>query len=274
MTGFVRFTRCHHPATLSSGVPMERNSTSEAIVLTNRRWGELHRLVTLLSPTLGIFDAVAYGARKGKLAGGIEPFTIGTFYLYHNGAKNTYSITDIDPQYRVDAIRTDLRRLYTANTLAELAMRMHGGDFSELYSVLCNHVLLLSDDSVDPRRVLIQYIWKFVRIMGLEPDLTACPVCSRTFGEQEILSFNTGLHVPCCDKCADVDTGGFELALGPGARRYLILTRTLSDHDSVLVELSETATLRLVGYMIRYVTNILGGPLRSLAGGVLQGTMQ
>ena len=30
---------------------MERNITSEAIVLKSRRWGELHRRITLLSPS-------------------------------------------------------------------------------------------------------------------------------------------------------------------------------------------------------------------------------
>jgi hypothetical protein len=66
-----------------------------------------------------------------------------------------------------------------------------------------------------------------------------------------------------------VDTEGFELAMGPGARRYLLLTKGLEESDSVSIELSETATLRMIRYLMRYVTNILGQPLSSLSGGVL-----
>lgn len=248
---------------------MERNLTTEAIVLAHRRWGDLHRLVTMLSPTLGLLDAVAYGARKGKLAGGIEPFSIGTFFLYHNQVKKVYSVSDIELDFQGGAIREDLVRLYLANAMAELSMRMHGGDHAELFAVLRSHLFSLGDRETEPRVVFIQFVWRFIGIMGLEPDLDACPSCGKRYGEKDVLSFNTALHVPCCSECADVDAEGYEFALGPGARHYLTLTRTLDDRSAVSVMLSETATERLFRYMVRYATNILGSPLRSLAGGVL-----
>ncbi len=248
---------------------MERNLTSDAIVLTHRRWGDLHRLVTLLSPELGIFDAVAYGARKGKLAGGIEPGTLGTVYLYHNPTRKEYSLVDVQPLYTVEHIRDDLPRLYAGQTMTELALRMHGGDYAKLYEELGSALILLESGEADTRLILIQYIWRFIAIMGLDPDMAYCPICSAAYGDQEILSFNTGLHTPCCAHCGDVDSESYELALGPGARRYLTLTRTLAACEAVTVQLSETAAIRLGRYMIRYVTNILGGPLKTLSGGVL-----
>ncbi|HLW22393.1 MAG TPA: DNA repair protein RecO [Sphaerochaetaceae bacterium] len=251
------------------GPRMERNLTSDAIVLTHRRWGDLHRLVTLLSPDLGIFEAVAYGARKGKLAGGIEIGTLGTVYLYHNRTRGDYTLVDVDPEHTVERIRDDLPRLYTAQTMTEMALRMHGGDFEQLYRELGSALILLESGEADPRLILIQYIWRFISIMGLESELASCPICSNEYGEQEILSFNTGLHTPCCARCGDVDSTSYELALGPGARRYLTLTRTLDVQEAVSVQLSETAAIRLGRYMIRYVTNILGGPLKTLSGGVL-----
>lgn len=252
---------------------MERNLTTEAIVLTSRRWGELHRLVTLLSPTLGVFDAVAYGARKGKLAGGIEPFAIGTYFLYHDRVRKEYSIKDIELENQDPSIKENLTRLYAGHAMAEMAMRMHGGDHEELYGVLTSHIKLLGSESTEPRRLCIQFIWRLIDIMGLAPDLEACPLCGRQYNDREILSFHTGLHSPCCSSCADIDREGFELALGPGARRYLSLTRPLDPGIAVSVELSEAATQRLFSYMVRYVTNILGSPLRSLIGGVLLETM-
>lgn len=248
---------------------MERNISIEGIVLTNRRWGELHRKITLLSPELGVFDAVAYGARKGKLAGGIEPCTIGTFYLYHNRARSEYSLKDVQPIGSTGSLREDIVRLYIAHAMVEMALRMHGGDYGVLYRIMGSFLVLLQEQSIDPRLVLIQFIWKFIGIMGLQPDLRSCPICFTSYDESEILSFNTGLHTACCAQCGDVDTEGFELAMGPGARRYLLLTKGLEESDSVSIELSETATLRMIRYLMRYVTNILGQPLSSLSGGVL-----
>ena len=82
-------------------------------------------------------------------------------------------------------------------------------------------LVLLDQSCVDPRLVFIQYIWKFIVIMGLEPDLISCPICGTPYNDKERLSFNTGLHTPCCGDCGDVDSEGFEYALGPGGRRYL-----------------------------------------------------
>ena len=71
---------------------MEKNLTCQAIVLANKKWGDLHRLVTLISPTLGLFEVV-YGARKGN-GGWIEPFSMGTFFLYSNRPRRGYTLKD------------------------------------------------------------------------------------------------------------------------------------------------------------------------------------
>jgi DNA repair protein RecO (recombination protein O) len=247
---------------------MERNLTSSAIVLTHRRWGDLHRLVTLLSADLGVFTAVAYGARKGKLAGGIEPGTIGNCFLYRNPTRNEYTLTDVDVIFSVDAIREDLRRLYAAHVMIEIAMRMHGGDYAALYQTLGTSLMLLQSPEVAPHLDLIQYIWRWISIMGLESDLTVCPICSTAYADDEILSFHAGMHTPCCAQCGTVDSSDFVYALGPGGRRYLAYTRTLAEADAVLVPLSETASARMLRYMIRYAETILGSSLKSLSGGI------
>ena len=248
---------------------MERNLTSEAIVLTHRKWGDLHRLVTLLSPDLGLCTAVVYGARKGKLAGGIEPGTMGTYYLYHNRTRKEYTLVDVDPQHTIEHIRDDLPRFYCLQAMIEMAMRMHGGDFSSLYHVLGTFLILLESGQHNTRQILIQYIWRFIGILGLEPDLTTCPVCSTHYEKSEVLSFHTGLHTPCCRQCGDVDFESYEFVLGPGARKYLLLTQALGEIDAVQLTLSETAAKRMIRYMVRYITNILGNPLKTLSGGVL-----
>lgn len=249
---------------------MERNLTISAVVLRSRRWGDLHRMVTLASAELGIIDALAYGARKGKLAGRIGLFLIGVFFLYHNPIRGDYTIVDVEPAVAAEHIRADLRRMYIASFMAELVLKMHGGDSQALYDLISHSFALLDAQATGTAdTVLIQFIWRLIDISGLEPDLVACPICERLYGAEEALSFNTAMHAPCCTVCADVDVANGEMALGPGARRYLLYTAGIPLGEAVGVQLSETATERIRLYMLRYAAIIADGVLKSLGGSLL-----
>lgn len=245
---------------------MERNLTTEAVVLASRRWGEVHRIITLLCPSLGICEARVYGARKGKLAGGIEQFSTGLFYLYHNPARGTYTVVDVQPASTQEVVRGDLKRIGCASVMAELAIRMHGGEYQELYALMRACLSLLDQEEFVADVVLIQFIWRFIGIMGLEPDLTRCPICGTGYGEQDTLFFNVSLLSPCCSNCSD--RADQTLLLGPGSRRYLSFTRRLGTREAVGIPVHEEAICRLERYITRYAETILGGPLRSLAAGL------
>ena len=67
---------------------MNRNSSADALVLCVKPGaGENNRLALLLSPQKGIFTAVVYGARKGKLRSVVSPYHSGTVWLYSDKVK-------------------------------------------------------------------------------------------------------------------------------------------------------------------------------------------
>jgi DNA repair protein RecO (recombination protein O) len=227
-------------------------------------------MVTLASAELGIIDALAYGARKGKLSGRIDLFLVGVFFLYHNPVRGDYAVVDVEPVVASEHIRADLRRMYIASFMAELVLKMHGGDSQALFYLLSQSFALLDSPAAGTAdTILIQFIWRLIEVSGLEPDLVACPICERPYGAEEALSFNAAMHAPCCAVCADVDVTNGEMALGPGARRYLLYTAGLPLEDAVGVALSETATERIRLYMLRYASIIAGGALKSLGGSLL-----
>ena len=249
---------------------MERNIVTKAVVLKSRRWGDLHRMITLATADFGVLDAIAYGARKGKLSGRVDLFLSGVFYLYHNPVRGDYSIVDVEPLVTAEKVRNDLKRMYMASFIAELVLKMHGGDSLALFNLLDRTYSLLEEPQACPTDVVvIQFIWRLIEILGLSPDLVDCPVCDHTYTNDEILFFNTAIHAPCCRTCADVDVHGGEMALGPGARRYLVFTNGMELHQAVGVPLSEAAMQRIRLYMLRYASNIAGGGLKTLAGGLL-----
>jgi DNA repair protein RecO (recombination protein O) len=247
---------------------MERNITSEAIVLKSRRWGELHRRITLLSPSLGLFDATVYGGQKGKLAGLIEPFIVGNYYIYHNPSKKEYSIKDVQLIETLEEIKKDLKHLYIANAMAELTLKVHGGDFKELYNLLKLHLGMLKE--FEYRKVFIQYVWRLIKVMGLESDLLCCPLCGKNYQEEEIVAYNEKMHTVCCFDCKDVFADDYGILLPPGSRRYLLFTENLSVQSALSVELNERTTERLFRYMIRSITNIVGSNIQSLASDIFR----
>lgn len=245
---------------------MERNRRSEAIVLANRRFRELHRIVTLFSYDEGIFEAIVYGAQKGKLAGAIEPFVIGSFFLYDNRSKGFNSISDVELIWEPVLLKSDLRRLYIANALSEIVMKMDGGDYQSIYTLLYSSLALLDKKECDPQLLFIQFVWRFITIMGLLDSLEQCPVCQKVYAKEEILSFNTTLHTPTCPTCSDLPSDAYEMFLGKGARFYLTFTQELPLERAVEVNVSQQATKRLFRYMLLYIEQILGRKLTSVVG--------
>jgi len=245
---------------------MERNITVTAVVLRSRRWGDLNRRLTLITPELGVIEALAYGARKGKLAGRIEVFLHGRFYLYHNPVRGDYSIVDVEPLDMADHIRGDLGCMYAASFMSELVMKMDGGDFSAMYALLSETLRLLDEGGKEVLdRLIIQFIWQMIGISGLAPDLLVCPICDRIYTEDEMLDFNIAIHAPCCSACSDVDVQSREMALGSGARRYLVYTSGMPIADAVQVTLNTVASTRIKRYMLKYASITAGGDLKTLA---------
>lgn len=243
---------------------MERNQTVSAVVLQTRRFKDMHRYITIFSPELGIIQAIAYGARKGKLAGKIEQFLSGIFYVYENPVRHEYSIVDVQPQCLSDGIRSSLEKTFAASFIAETILKMEGGARQDLYDLVLKAYSALEKNG-DVTLVLIQYIWKFIAVAGLMPSLTHCPVCDTAYHERDTLGYHSALHVPCCRRCSDLFEDDSRMIMGPGFRRYAVLTAAMDFDEAISVELSLPTASRIKWYMLQYIASIAGGELKSLS---------
>lgn len=246
---------------------MDRNVSSLAIVLHSQRYGQLNRRLKLLSVDLGIIDVISYGAQKSLKAVKAEVFTDGQFFLYYNPVKKDYSLKDIEVLTTHEALRSDLFCTYAALFFCEMMIKTQGGDSRLEYLLLSKALDQLNADQALVDRTIIQFVHRISDLLGLRGDLLHCPICDRSYGVDEVISFNAGLSSPCCQECASLDA---DLVLPPGARRYLTLTASMEFEQAVAVQLSPTATLRIKNYMLRYAMIISGGVLKTLNSGVLQ----
>ncbi len=223
-------------------------------------WGELHRKITMLTPDLGVVDAVVYGARKGKLSAASEPFTTLRAFLYAQVGRDYYTLKDIAVIQDLPFLRSQISRIYAGHAMSEICLKMHGGDYEAMYTLLSEGLSLLDLKETETLQVLIQFIYRFIAVTGLAGDLETCPLCDRKYREKEVLSYHTGIHSPVCENCADTS----HLLLYPGMRRYLTVSSALDMREAAALELSSSARERIFLYLRDSLRDIQGYPLQSL----------
>lgn len=159
---------------------MNRSSQHEAVVLRHRPFGESHALLDLLSPELGLYQAVAYGARsrRGSLRGKVVPFARGHAYLYRDPRQERYKLSDFDPQAYLHAAHADLGIYYHASLWAEVIVRTHAsGDQGEaVYALVCDGYGALAELTRPEPATLVALsaivLWRYLDLLGLRQAIS------------------------------------------------------------------------------------------------------
>ncbi len=249
---------------------MRRNITTNALILRTRRIGEYHKLVTCLTPALGLVDALAYGAYKGKskLSGITEPYTFLSLHLYYNPVKKAYKVTEAEEHVPYTVVRGSLARVYRASLFSEIVLKSFGGggDSADIFLLLKDAFFVLDTCSTEKMDfVVIQFLWRFLMLSGMIPDLNSCEKCSRHVGLGEILVYSPEENVFFCKQCGG--TGHYRL--NGGERRYLEYTFRQTFTRAVQTGLVKSSVVPLRQLLLVMVQNFLEYPLNSLKNNVL-----
>ncbi len=239
---------------------MERNLQTQAVVLSVRKFGDLHKAVTLLCPDLGFVGAIIYGGRKGKKTALAPLFSINDVQIYHNPVKNEYSLVEAVSTFIPTAIMDDLACTYTASFLCEMISKSPSDEPECTFTLLCDALRRLESKPEKRKRITASFIWKLMQISGTAPDLESCPVCDRPYKEDEALLFSVPMGTPCCKECSDSE----RLVLMPGSRRYLRYTMPLDFNEAADVEINPAAEERIYLYMLRWAEIFSQTHLRTL----------
>ncbi len=239
---------------------MERSIQTQAIVLSVRKFGSMHKAVTLLCPDLGMVDAIIFGGRKGKKTALAPLFSVNTIQLYHNPVKKEYSITEGISTFVPQAITEDLACTYTAAFFCEIIARTPTDEPEQTFVLLRDALAALESDGSSRKRTTAAFIWKLMQISGTAPDLEYCPVCDRKHEDDEVLYFSAPINAPCCKSCSDSE----HLVLMPGSRRYLRYTMGMDFNEACKVVLNPAAEDRIFNYMLRWAGLFAQTQLRTL----------
>lgn len=154
--------------------------------MRRRDAGESDRRLTLLTEELGVFDAVARGARKGasRLAGASEPLSVNVFQLA--AGKRLSYVTQAQPVTSFPGLRADYERLTLALAIAELAETVlpHEQPAPEAFRFLLEALRYIEIHE----KPLVAAIWaelKLLEIAGFAPHLGTCVVSGAAIREAE-----------------------------------------------------------------------------------------
>ncbi len=263
---------------------VNRSSQLSAIVIRISPFGENHAMVDLLAPGKGLLPTVAYGlrGRRSSLRGKVVPFARGTVWLYSDPRQDRSKITDFDVDRYALNISSDLDAYYEASLWAEVVWRSHASGSED------DCVYRLVDDGLEileqyPRRsddIGMVVLWRYLDLMGLQPDLEYCVRSERMFAAEELRYYDDTEGVMLSTEWASDQMSPLD---GPAARFLVsVAKRELSENLSLLQILSDNPPSKLPDisrrsarrFVIIAIQNALSVPLNTLkVKGALRGML-
>jgi len=135
----------------------------------------------------GLIMPMAFGAqsKRSALRGAALPYNSGIANLHFDGVRARWRLTGFDTVDSHDGLRENLDRFYAATTWAEILLNTHGsgGDSAAVFNLASRALSLLSDtESRDIGRLNAAFIWFFLVIEGVHPNLEHCGRCGGPLG--------------------------------------------------------------------------------------------
>ena len=206
---------------------MQRDKSYNAITLKVHTSGE-QRQAWFLTSEAGIIKATVFGGPKSRLRAYAAPFHQGRLLLYHNPVQDSYKVTDFDIQFWRQGIHEQYTRIVGAQSVSEtiLASYASGGNWRQAFNTVENALNALSS-AQNPlcRRILVHFLWKWIDLLGLKPELDLCISCGAKIPASETLLFSPSDSGSLCTSCLN-DTN--VVPVSPGARLWIYRTQDLA----------------------------------------------
>lgn len=184
----------------------ERVYRTEAVVLRRMNLGEADRLLTVFSPDLGKFRAVAKGVRRpgSRKAGHLEPFTRVRLLLARG--RELDIVTQAEAIELYPGLQSDLERLGHAAYMVELLdqFTVEEGGSRGLYDLILEALGALSTGG-GPEAVVRHFELRLLDLVGYRPELARCLGCGKQIRAQAQFFSTTagGVFCPDCGAARD-----------------------------------------------------------------------
>lgn len=194
---------------------MPRSTTyrTEAVILRRHDFGETDRILTLYTPSHGKLRAIAKGVRRitSRRSGHIELLTRAKVLLARGRELDVLTQAEALESFRT--LREDLYLTACGYYVAELVDRVVADRIENprLYGLLVSTLERLATEQ-RPEVALRHFELHLVRLIGYEPVLSRCVLCSTAL-EPRFHKFAPEEGGTVCDRCAVGMTRALSLSL-------------------------------------------------------------
>ena len=182
-----------------------RLTKTDGVVLTSKGFGEGHKMVRILTATLGKIEASAFGVRKTKSKFGsvLEPFSHVRLQLYRKSEESLYTIREADALSHNNPVRENLHKYMTGSAVIEPVVRFveKGSEEYGLYRLLVRSLEVLCDIPTDKALFLLSmYDINFLTEMGYRQQTDICATCGEEVGLKKVYADEAN-GFPLCGGC-------------------------------------------------------------------------
>ena len=231
---------------------------TQAVVLQIRPWSQTSHMVTWLTPDYGKIITSVKGACRPKSAflGQYDLFYTCDLLFYRRERDGVHAIRECTPRSLREPLRRQWKHLVVAAYLVDLTARVSFGQQESLplFSLLTHSLDRLAfSPTIDLCSLILWYEVHLLRLLGLTPDLTLCPVCHTPDRIWFRFSLSSGRFL--CPHLAKNQPGESTLALHRAVRDLFVRFNRQMNPDPFAEQLSaafaskkktETANLLLV----------------------------
>ncbi len=177
-------------------------TVTPGLVLREVKVGESDRILTLLTPGLGIINASAKGSLrlKSKLFSACGLFCYSEFSLFQG--KSMYLVNDAQVKQVFFGLRESIESTALAMYMAEFVQTLSptGKEAEEQLRLLLNSFYVLSKGNRPPRMVKAVYELRALSEAGFMPNLLCCAACQKYEDAHFYLDVQSGDLL--CGECA------------------------------------------------------------------------
>lgn len=226
---------------------------TRGIVLKQRNLGENDRVITILSDTLGLIEAIARDVKSARsvLAGAVQILGYNDFCLFKG--RGGYIVDSAESVASFYDLRLDVEKLSLAGYFCELTSQLCSTDDQhapQFLKLILNTLHFLQEGTREAALLKCLFELRAMSIAGFMPNLICCSVCAEYEHEHMIFLPLEGILV-CASCYKGGDTARFDLTPDVlAAMRFIVfsefnrlfLFRVTGDSLTLLGEITESYT--------------------------------
>ena len=257
---------------------MNRSTSTSAIVLSLRPLGENNSSVTLLTSDNGIVYAVLYGGPKSRLRSLVAQWNSGKVWLYENPEKNQIKISDFEVVNYHSSFSQNLFKSYAASLAAEIAIKTRcAGSASQCHRLVSGFLdgMELCDEE-QSRLGLLRFLWRYLELLGIQPNSHACCNCGKTFLDTRFapnaVSYYNGMEnsfiCPDCVESGGSSQSGNMINVHFSAVQYLSALTVLSPSEARKLSIDQEVYGQIRQLVFFLIENSIDQKLNSIETGM------